>query len=336
MATVQDGKIFVFDERWITINGEDNDGKGQHVLIKENGDIVAGLGGHFKNLRDLGNEPKNSTLEKPMDDDVEKELARAKSTTLYNFDKKREEAETYARIHAQLTEEEEKRYNETLKKIFDNCDYATRVSEGSLESILNTEFRNQIDFFETEGVVVTRGEPDPEWRKEQSGFLFGHGGKDKSGKILKGKDYEKYGYLAAKDPKDFIEGEKMSCAESYGSVLIRFKKDRLKGRVTYTIGDSLGLATGAGDAGNPSTAGIGAGALRNIIDKGQYTKSPYEFDPSYFKYIELQYHGRLTPKDIESITFTDPDNPPNPKLIQKIKDMGIKVDRYRDEKFTKL
>lgn len=52
-AIIQDNKIFVFDDRWITINA-DEDRKGQHVLIKENGDIVAGLGGKFRNLRDLG------------------------------------------------------------------------------------------------------------------------------------------------------------------------------------------------------------------------------------------------------------------------------------------
>lgn len=54
-ACVQDGKVVVVDERWITIGADpDEPGHGQHVLIKENGDIVAGLGGRFKNLKDLG------------------------------------------------------------------------------------------------------------------------------------------------------------------------------------------------------------------------------------------------------------------------------------------
>ena len=60
-ACVSDGKVIIFDEQWITVNGEDNDGKGQHVLIKENGDIIAGLGGKFKNLKDLG---KNKSVTK--------------------------------------------------------------------------------------------------------------------------------------------------------------------------------------------------------------------------------------------------------------------------------
>lgn len=54
-ACVQDGKVVVVDEQWITIGADpDEPGHGQHVLIKENGDIVAGLGGRFKNLKDLG------------------------------------------------------------------------------------------------------------------------------------------------------------------------------------------------------------------------------------------------------------------------------------------
>lgn len=58
-AIIQNNKIFIFDERWITINADEEEGrKGQHVLIKENGDIVFGLGGKFKNLRDLGNNSK--------------------------------------------------------------------------------------------------------------------------------------------------------------------------------------------------------------------------------------------------------------------------------------
>lgn len=40
----RNNRAFVMDERWITIGGEDNDGSGHHVLIKENGTITAGFG----------------------------------------------------------------------------------------------------------------------------------------------------------------------------------------------------------------------------------------------------------------------------------------------------
>ena len=60
-VVVYDGKVYIADDRWITINADD-DHKGQHVLIKENGDIVYGLGGKFKNLRDLGKKSKSGVL----------------------------------------------------------------------------------------------------------------------------------------------------------------------------------------------------------------------------------------------------------------------------------
>lgn len=41
---IKDGKAILYDDRWVTIGGEDEDGSGQHVLIKENGTIVAGFG----------------------------------------------------------------------------------------------------------------------------------------------------------------------------------------------------------------------------------------------------------------------------------------------------
>ena len=57
-AVVQDGKIYIADEEhWITVRGDD--GRGQHVLINENGDIISGLGGKFKNLRELHKNDRN-------------------------------------------------------------------------------------------------------------------------------------------------------------------------------------------------------------------------------------------------------------------------------------
>lgn len=57
---ISDGKVYVTDERWVTIGGEDEDGSGQHVLIKENGNIVAGFG-TGKNVRSVFGEKKADT-----------------------------------------------------------------------------------------------------------------------------------------------------------------------------------------------------------------------------------------------------------------------------------
>ena len=68
-AILYDGKLYIADERWITINADKETGqKGQHVLIKENGDIVFGLGGKFKNLRELGKNNKRGEFVKTKDE----------------------------------------------------------------------------------------------------------------------------------------------------------------------------------------------------------------------------------------------------------------------------
>ena len=76
-GTPKQGGI-ISDDRWITINADEEEGrKGQHVLIKENGTIVWGLGGKFKHLSELG---KNNGLTfKPVRDyncDLAKELGK--------------------------------------------------------------------------------------------------------------------------------------------------------------------------------------------------------------------------------------------------------------------
>lgn len=56
-AFVEDGKVMVKDEQWITIGGEDNDGSGKHVLINGEGTIVAGFG-KGKNVKNAFGEKK--------------------------------------------------------------------------------------------------------------------------------------------------------------------------------------------------------------------------------------------------------------------------------------
>lgn len=59
----KNNRAFVTDERWVTIGGEDNDGSGQHVLIKENGTIAAGFG-KGRNVKNAFGGGKADTPEK--------------------------------------------------------------------------------------------------------------------------------------------------------------------------------------------------------------------------------------------------------------------------------
>lgn len=62
------GKVYIEDERWITINADEESGhKGQHVLIKENGDIIFGLGGKFKNIKNLSRNKEKQEGQKNSD-----------------------------------------------------------------------------------------------------------------------------------------------------------------------------------------------------------------------------------------------------------------------------
>lgn len=78
---VSNGKAYVTDERWVTIGGEDEDGGGQHVLIKENGTIVAGFG-KGKNVKNAFGGGKADTPEKA------NEAVATKRTNISKFDRK--------------------------------------------------------------------------------------------------------------------------------------------------------------------------------------------------------------------------------------------------------
>ena len=72
----QDGYIYAQDDRWITINSDEESGRtGQHVLIREDGGIVAGLGGKFKNLKDLNKKTKDGDSRVVMSKEQAKQYA---------------------------------------------------------------------------------------------------------------------------------------------------------------------------------------------------------------------------------------------------------------------
>ena len=105
-AIVFDGKVAVKDERWITING--GDGDGQHVLIKENGDIVAGLGGKFGNLKELGDKSEEAAT--PITNNFERQKVIELNARLANITVQLDEAGVeYNEVQIQespLTEDE--------------------------------------------------------------------------------------------------------------------------------------------------------------------------------------------------------------------------------------
>ena len=155
-------------------------------------------------------------------------------------------------------------------------------------------------------------------RKKATKQLFGESA------IKDAKDFEKYGYLGTKwfinDPSD---------TNQYGDCIVHFKKDMLKNRVTYTIGDSLDYADDkeiiAGNADKPRANGISIGDIRHVFD---YLSSHNLTLPNFLKecpssYFELQYHGELTTDCISEVCFTE--GMPSKEVINILKSKNIKV-----------
>ena len=249
---------------------------------------------------------------------VEREQ-KAKSTTLRRFTAHSQKYADKVRRESGLSPAQEKEYVEKFKKLLDESDYVRRIKPHRLESIIKSGFKNQ---FET---GTSAGAYTPTTRRSLSKQLFGHDGS------MEGKDYEKYGFLAPKDMSI------KPMAGWYGDVVVRFKKDRLKGRTTYTIGDSLDYRHSdwvAGDCDNPSLAGV------QIDEHSDSAKKAYQrmkkaktindlaIPGRIDGYVELQFHGPLDIDDVASVTV--PSGFSDTKVLGMLRAKGIKVYQSSD------
>ncbi|NMW84233.1 DUF3626 domain-containing protein [Peptoniphilus sp. AGMB00490] len=240
--------------------------------------------------------------------------------TLERFKEHQEKWENNV-IRQELSENEIESVSKGIKKLVDSNEYAIRVDSSVLEKILDDgRFKNQ---FETN---TSGGALNAEYRKKATKQLFGVGNKK-----LSASEREKYDYLGhknfAEDRRDFSVGQ-------YGNCVVHFDKNKLAGKVTYTIDDSLGFAinnmTVAGDAGNPSACGIRNDRLKDIANlfvnsKNSPNLSDFVEDTS-IRYVELQYHGELNADDIKEVCFIEDEGAfVDDRVIKKLKDKGIKV-----------
>ena len=242
----------------------------------------------------------------------------AASTTLRDHKAHAEKYADKVRKKAGFSAAEEAAFKSKLKKIIDDSDFCMRVKSRTFPKILDSWFMNQLEAKRSGGAY------SPGMRKSISDQLFGHSGKGSSGSI-KDEEYEKYGFMAPKDMQD----EPM--ADWYGDVVVRFNKDRLKGRTTYTLGDSLDYRScgwAAGSTDDPSLAGIIGSDARRVFKRLQSAKTIHDVVASRSgdEYMEVQYHGKLDVDDIGSVTFTSV--PPAPEIVKRLKDKGIKVYKY--------
>ena len=225
-----------------------------------------------------------------------------------------------------ISKNNEKYFHQTMLDIFEKNDFCMRLNKNVLPLIAQSKFMNQFEIgsaplgltFNQRRVVAKKMFTIPE--------------------DAEGSEYEKYGFLGSKNPKDNFKDDE-SFTGDYGDSIVRFKKRNLMHRTTFTIGDSLFNCmhddVRSSPVINPQIASIQRGHVNeviydlNVVENANAEKSYLDIQVlTRQKYIELQYHGNLTIDDVESVTFnaknTNPNNPEVRKIIAMLKERGIK------------
>jgi len=213
--------------------------------------------------------------------------------------------------------DERARYAEKLVELFENSDFGMNVprtndrGDDVIAAIFGSHFKNQMETKTGEGLV------DVAYRKRASETLFGT-------KLAKTKDaeFEKYGFLM---DRDMYKQATSGIADQYwrygDGVQVRFKKDMVK--TTFTIGDSLGAGLTPSYTSDPKVVSSRNAHINRVLALTE-TKSAAEATRSLgTSYIELQYHGDLTPDMVESVFIPAPTAKKlSAEAIQKMRDSG--------------
>lgn len=213
--------------------------------------------------------------------------------------------------------DERARYAEKLVELFENSDFGMNVprtndrGDDVIAAIFGSHFKNQMETKTGEGLV------DVAYRKRASETLFGT-------KLAKTKDaeFEKYGFLM---DKDMYKQATSGIADQYwrygDGVQVRFKKDMVK--TTFTIGDSLVAGLTPSYTSDPKVVSSRNEHINRVLALTE-TKSAAEATRSLgTSYIELQYHGNLTPDMVESVFIPAPTAKKlSAEAIQKMRDSG--------------
>ena len=231
-----------------------------------------------------------------------------------------------------ISTSDKKIVEKTLDDIVRTSEYSIRIKSKDLESLVtDNRFKNQFET-NTSGGTVSK-----DHRREATTQLFGA-----NTKKLKKSDYEKYGYLGNKDYlKDFDHNRMWGGTDQYGDVIFRFDKKALKGRVTMTVNNSLGNAVNKKViASSTEKANIGCIELNainkytDLIKNNKFNSVEDLVNKINVRYIELQYHGKLTLGEVKEVCFTQ--DVPEKSLIEALKGHNIKAYKIEGDRCVEI
>lgn len=252
----------------------------------------------------------------------EDEIAIPKS--LENFD---EYQEKWVKDHFIMSKKNMETLQNGIQEVIDNNAYSMRVNARDMQSIIDGGFKNQFETKTSGGTLSARD------RKTASYRLFGN-----EASKMEAEEFEKYGYLGS---KDFVADYKSSATGQYGKTIIKFNKDKLNDRVTYTVDDSLGNALyneviGGKIGDKCSVSGIPVFSTDDLLD--YFKESDWDLIDNAdelaqimgCRYWELQFHGKLTIDDVDSVCFTKTDRDlVTDEMLEQLKDRGVKCYEIR-------
>ena len=222
-----------------------------------------------------------------------------------------------------------------MQRIFADNDLGMDISGKILESVYKNGFYNTFQSGSSDGYcgsTKTTGKIEVTHNRLKAAHkLFGLSPDLDKGQLLRAQ-YEKYGHLLDRDKKNAFLYNRTHYGRGNGGrenqVQVRFKRENVL--CTWTFNDSLCQTFQPSLISDPKVESFDRRLDFNKRPLSTDTRNLYEWqNMKGTSYIELQYHGKLTIDDVDSMVFAQsPDLVIDEELIKKLKAKGINLYYY--------